>query len=1014
MRVAVVAGLLLLASTARATDEIPGDPERGGYTKSLGLPQMWRLSAGAAVGAYFGDPTSLAAELRFNYSADILHPVMAILAFTAEGALGYRDTEIGASIRGILTSPSLRIGIGLDYSSFEESLSFIASLHLAVRRGGVFGAGSTLRLDYFPNRGNTVLLGVEVPLRRLVEPGQSRPKLDHVQLGMPPRAPITYEPKETTIHEAVREARRAGAWIRRLVVPFTGQQAFSRDTAQHAFAVEMREIEAHFGEVGTSPSPTDRAVATWHAEMERAFSSAVSACELAPGQTTPEGLRVAEKARQILFDEVLVPYDRLLGQTKKPDTLRGLGASAQGTFARWLKVQSGLVGGRLEAVTWVFARFVDVIEENRAASYEDWGDSRMTWLPLQYGLVRTSFDSRAELDAIIARIADEPFTEANHFWYVANEQFHLELLRTIHAARDYHVLWIHDYRGKNAEGKADEVGFLVTAEGYLRALIERIREYDRTGKLPVFMIFLDQWFYEPNEGKLWMALLENPLEHEMSLPAGGEKMEARIAELQRELRFAIAGSHLLQAERLQYGDDWLRNRVKVHVNITNPADPTFWSRQVVPLLGIPDNMMRDHRKIVFYDVTEEDPWRGEALLTGMGVGEHYVGGAWQDRALLASGPVNLELKDAARTLLHNQGFTDEQLPTALVRKELPADFAERAAARSAEERVTSTGLQLHNETGYSPKAIDAAKATLYTLLPAHSVLIIPDSLWNGELWGSMLTGLALRGGRVLIIAPSIDSAPSAGFPQMSRAEELLSRMVVANEILGDEMAATGGLLRVGIYAPQHGADDLPAQLARAAKGFRDNAFLLDLFGLEAGVLDELEAGSKRWDAEFAPRRHGPVQPKLHMKVNFAATEDAWRLLQDPHWAQLLHDGIDDRATQLLRPLTERRDIRTRPEKLSREIQALTDQYEGDLSALDAEEAALYMLLGSHNQNDRSFIMDGEVAYLVTGAGALSAMVDLLLIAPGCEWVETVDQLHRYLPPAGGTKRRLGQWMKIAL
>jgi hypothetical protein len=54
------------------------------------------------------------------------------------------------------------------------------------------------------------------------------------------------------------------------------------------------------------------------------------------------------------------------------------------------------------------------------------------------------------------------------------------------------------------------------------------------------------------------------------------------------------------------------------------ADASFWSPQVVPLLGFPDDFIRDHRKIVFHDISEDDPYRGMAIYTGMGFGEHYA------------------------------------------------------------------------------------------------------------------------------------------------------------------------------------------------------------------------------------------------------------------------------------------------------------------------------------------------------------------------------------------------------
>ena len=136
-------------------------------------------------------------------------------------------------------------------------------------------------------------------------------------------------------------------------------------------------------------------------------------------------------------------------------------------------------------------------------------------------------------------------------------------------------------------------------------------------------------------------------------------MEDSLRVAQDALRAAIDASALLTARRRQYGEAWLRNLVKVHVNITNAADPSFWSWKVVSRFPLPDAWMRDHRKIVFYDVAETDPFRGEAILTGAGVGEHYTNAAWEDRSLLVQGPALLALKSAARNALLKQGKLDD-------------------------------------------------------------------------------------------------------------------------------------------------------------------------------------------------------------------------------------------------------------------------------------------------------------------------------------------------------------------
>jgi hypothetical protein len=94
---------------------------------------------------------------------------------------------------------------------------------------------------------------------------------------------------------------------------------------------------------------------------------------------------------------------------------------------------------------------------------------------------------------------------------------------------------------------------------------------------------------------------------------------------------------------------------------------------------MPDNMLRDHRKIAFYDLTERDPARGEALFTGMGIGEHYGGPTWDDRALLVRGPAALDAKTAARGLLLSQGFAEDEIPPPLRAIARPPDYAEQVA-----------------------------------------------------------------------------------------------------------------------------------------------------------------------------------------------------------------------------------------------------------------------------------------------------------------------------------------------
>src|SRR5438445_13121082 len=75
--------------------------------------------------------------------------------------------------------------------------------------------------------------------------------------------------------------------------------------------------------------------------------------------------------------------------------------------------------------------------------------------------------------------------------------------------------------------------------------------------------------------------------------------------------------------------------------------------------------MRESRKIAVHDVSEQKPFAGGSILTGMGVGQHYLGPGWDDRSLLLQGPLLLELKQAARDLLLSQGMGEADFPLPL-------------------------------------------------------------------------------------------------------------------------------------------------------------------------------------------------------------------------------------------------------------------------------------------------------------------------------------------------------------
>lgn len=1011
-------------------------PEEGGRTRSLGQPGPWDFHLGASVGS--GLAADAASRFRtvghVGVYRDLVGLPLSLLGLEGNAWGGAVGNEFDWGVRGQVMSPLFRLGVGVDYSGAANRGNAVFSLVHPVRRGGLFGFGSTLRLDYLPGRDHTATLGFQLPVGRTLPMGRTRPREGAVRLRPPLLDPVPLKDPPPALVEALRHVAEASHWIHRYVVPFIEHPGWTDHAPSPALVRDLEAIPAHAARVGDL-YPRGRGYAdevrVYHAELERAFSIAASGRPLPVGAVTPEGLAATRRAREVLLHEVLLPYNRLLGQRKSPDTTLPLAGRARGLFIRWLHTEAPIPEDRVGDVFRVFVRLLEMVERNRQEIRDAWRDSRLVWLPLQYALRPEDHATQAQLDALVELAVERPFTDGNRISYIINEQFDYQLGRMIHAAEDYHVLWIHDFPGINQDGTPDAVAYSQVLDSYLAALIARVRDYDRTGKLPVYMIFIDEWFYAARNGRLWMDFLEDPMNHQVKLPGGYEAWEESIGRGQEELRSAVATSALLQSEAAQYGADWLRDRVKVHVNITNRSDPSFWIRGIIPIAGTPDGVMRDHRKVAFYDVTEEDPYRGRAMYTGMGVGEQYTSLNWEDRAVMLQGPAALGLKEAARDLLLDQGIPPTDIPWHLQPRQSdgplpppPADHVEWAG----DARV----LEIHNQTGYRPKSVNVAKAVLYTLLGPGGVIKAPDSLWNSGFWAGMLLGSSLRGVRVLVIAPADANAPSRGFGQLARARELFVRLVVAQQILAAEIEAAGGLLRTGIYATETPVTDVGAKLAAFMDAYEREPWFPELFPLDPSILPMLrsilaglppvsgsdEATGPGPATESRPGGPGNDLPKLHLKGNFLASAEAWNgLLSRPELGSYFRVWMENRVAQLQdRELARRFPGATSERMLEAAMPTLT-AWEETLTPEERDQLVFYLMVGSTNQNYRSMVMDGEVSVLLSGWTSIVGIVDFISLAGQSVWVDDLGELQALsgtLPEYRGWRRWLGQRVRLGL
>ncbi|MGD8321560.1 MAG: hypothetical protein PVJ02_13940, partial [Gemmatimonadota bacterium] len=90
------------------------------------------------------------------------------------------------------------------------------------------------------------------------------------------------------------------------------------------------------------------------------------------------------------------------------------------------------------------------------------------------------------------------------------------------------------------------------------------------------------------------------------------------------------------------------------------------------------------------------------------------------------------------------------------------------------------------------------------------------------------------------------------------------------------------------------------------------------------------------------------------------------------------------------------------------------QYAARLTPEERSRIALFFSIGSHNQNNRSMALDGEVSLVVAGWSALFGLPDFLALDGLSEWIDDLDELEALFPSYRGIKRRISRIIRIAV
>jgi hypothetical protein len=938
-----------------------------------------------------GDHVGLGGLLGVSHP--VLNPITGLFGIGGEAYGQWRGMAGGAAgVRALANVPFSGIGAGADWRVTSGGVAPIFTFHTALRRGGLFGHGTTLRLDWLPPR-HEIDLGVNVPLAQPFA-GRTRPRSTVATITVPsgssPRRSVV-APFPQTAEGAIGQLARDAS----LITAYTN--LYPRG--------DQQTLEDAVNKDGW-PGYTD-VMRSYDESLVRAFGTTVS----------DEGTAtlIAAHGRAIVFDQFILPYDTLFGQVKSAGATGELLRATRAAFARWLSDSSGVPAPSQPVARVIFDRWTDVLADVTHGLLSRWKDSRLVWVPAQLALALDDFDEQAEVDSIVGRAAGHPFTDNNELAYLRTADLPLEIARSIMAARRYHVLWTHDFTGRRPSGQLDDIAFTMVADAYLPALTAAVQRYDSAGTMPQYFVLLDAFYYHGRYGRMWMSVLENPLTASMPLRDSEAKEADHLRERLTALRNAVAHSARLQREAATHGGSaWLNRVVRVNVNILLPSDFTFRSARLDPPIPFtPDNVARDHRKLALYDFTENDPYGGDLLVTGIGIGEHYASATWEDRGYRLRGPAALEARAAVRRALRDNGLTASELPETLRDTDPPH-------AGQADGNRVARVLHVQNEPGFGSKRSSAARAMLYTLAPPGSDIIIPDPLWLSESWAGMVLAAAARGCNVAIITPSRANSPNPEPTVLAREHDVLRDMFAIRQRFATRISSAGGAFHIGIYAAHAPVTNPRARLAEVRAGLARAPWIRALIPFDSAAIvalndatmlaDRTDAGAILADDER------PREPQLHQKTQLIARPGAIAaLVRQPGWERVLARTL----------ITQSRETAHLAEALAAPVPAadtsavraadrLLQAYDRSLTAAERKRFSFYFVVGSQNHDTRGLLLDGEANVVVSGFEASAGLVDLFYLMARTTWVDSAADVDRLVPSPGRWTSKLARLIRLTM
>lgn len=177
------------------------------------------------------------------------------------------------------------------------------------------------------------------------------------------------------------------------------------------------------------------------------------------------------------------------------------------------------------------------------------------------------------------------------------------------------------------------------------------------------------------------------------------------------------------------------------------------------------------------------------------------------------------------------------------------------------------------------------------------------------------------------------------------------------------------------------------------------------------LADYLE--SQGFEPKYLAQDQEKRKPKLHFKTQFFGSFQALSsLLEVSGWGQLIRENILAKAKVL--ESDRNIGIKEVQAEISKKNQTIVEEWYSSLSPEQHEKIIFYLTVGSHNQDYRSKIQDGEVIYVVSHLNSLIGYLDFIGLIGRTTWVDTIEEMEELLPRYTGFMYNIGRYIRNAL